>query len=83
MKTGSISAGFFLAKNTAHQLPRPNRAPRPENTRESTQSGVAIWWAVWWALLSPSPCLVVAQRYYMSSVDISWAIRITGGKKLV
>lgn len=34
MKTGSISAGFFLAKNTAHQLPRPNRASRPENTRE-------------------------------------------------
>lgn len=34
MKTGSISAGFFLAKNTAHQLSRPNRASRPENTLE-------------------------------------------------
>lgn len=33
MKTGSISAGFFLAKNTAHQLQQPNRVSRPENTR--------------------------------------------------
>ena len=26
-------------------------------------------------------CLVVAQCYYISSVDISWAIYIAGGEK--
>lgn len=52
MKTGSISAGFFLAKNTAHQLPRPNRVSRPENTLEySIRRG--DWRAVLVGYLAP------------------------------
>ena len=53
MKTGSISAGFFLAKNTAHQLPRPNRASKPENTRIEYSIRRGDWRAVLVGFIEP------------------------------
>ena len=65
-----MPTGFSLAKNTAHQLPRPNRASRPENTLEySIRRG--DWRAVLVGLFSLGSTFTVYEWYDELRVDIS------------